>query len=135
MTTGNGENGELTGMTYEVVVALRVLMIEEDGIWYAQGLEVDYAAEGDSLDDAKHRFARGLEATIEQHLMTYGSVEKLIRQAPAEFWHRYLSEPTKWRLSGRGVLHAAPWQNVGFNYYQRSDNPRVAGSFADLALV
>lgn len=64
--------------------SLRVLVKETNSHWFAQGIEVDYAAAGDSLEDVKDRFEKGLTATIHLHLERYGTIEKLLRFAPKE---------------------------------------------------
>jgi hypothetical protein len=33
---------------------LRVLITKEDGPWIAQGLEIDYAVDGDTISEVKH---------------------------------------------------------------------------------
>lgn len=67
-----------------VLSALRV-MVERDGeSWFAQGIEIDYAASGTSIDDVKERFERGLKRTIEENLRRYQSIARILRWAPAE---------------------------------------------------
>lgn len=73
-----------------IVDCLRVLLIEEENQWFAQGLELDYAAAGDSAEDVKERFQQGLKATIREHLKIYGSVENLLIVAPQEAWNLWL---------------------------------------------
>jgi hypothetical protein len=68
--------------------ALRVLLCEDRGEWFAQGVEIDYAATGASPEEAKDRFARGLAATVALHLRRFGSVERLLRFAPESVWKR-----------------------------------------------
>lgn len=66
--------------------ALRVLLCVQDGEWFAQGVDIDYAATGTSQDEVKDRFVRGLAATVKLHLSCYGSVERLLRFAPESVW-------------------------------------------------
>lgn len=65
---------------------LRVVICPDGDFWFAQGLEIDYAAQGKSFKDAKKQFGDGLSATIEQHLQIYGNIEKLLKVAPPEVW-------------------------------------------------
>jgi hypothetical protein len=58
---------------------LRVLIHEHRREWFAEAIELDYAASGWSLEDAKRRFKKGLAATIALHLGRYGNVENLLR--------------------------------------------------------
>jgi hypothetical protein len=69
---------------------LHVLVTNDDGSWFAQAAEIDYAAEGDSLNDVKQRFEEGLCATIHQHLKVYGHLDHMIQPAPREVWQELL---------------------------------------------
>jgi hypothetical protein len=74
---------------------LRVIITPDDNAWFAQGLEIDYAVQGDSMEDAKKQFEDGLAATIEQHLIINGHIKQLLRVAPPEAW-RLLHEDGAW---------------------------------------
>lgn len=66
---------------------LQVVLTVRDGCWFAQGLEIDYAAEGDSLDSVKRTFEEGLALTINANLRRFGHIHHLLkRQAPPEAW-------------------------------------------------
>jgi len=65
---------------------LHVLIVPDGRFWFPQGLEIDYAAQGDSVSDAKKQFSKGLTATIDLHLKIYGDIRKLLRVAPSEAW-------------------------------------------------
>jgi predicted RNase H-like HicB family nuclease len=45
--------------------ALRVFIYNDDGSYFAQGLELDYFAQGESLEDVKARFFDGLLLTLD----------------------------------------------------------------------
>ena len=50
-----------TGDTHVVGIGNLRVAIETDGkFWTAQGLEIDYIAQGDDLEDAKKQFEDGL---------------------------------------------------------------------------
>ncbi len=68
---------------------LRVVISVHDGMWFAQGMEIDYAAQGSSDDDVKKAFEDGLAATIEQYLKAFGSLEKLLTPAHADAWQEF----------------------------------------------
>ena len=69
---------------------LRVVLIEEKaGLWFAQGLEIDYAAQGASQDDVQARFERGLTATISAHIKQYRSIDRLLVVTP-DTWREYI---------------------------------------------
>lgn len=63
---------------------LRVVLRNDDGSWFAQGLEIDYFAQGNSREDVRARFERGLEATIDDHLETFGTIDRVLKPAPAD---------------------------------------------------
>jgi hypothetical protein len=71
---------------------LRVLVCKEDGEWLAQGVEIDYAASGDTISEAQRRFEKGLRATVHLHLTRFQSIEKLLRYAP-EYVRSRLKDP------------------------------------------
>lgn len=61
---------------------IRVLVRERHGEWFAQGIEVDYAASGESMEDVQSRFERGLAATVHVHLRRFSSLDRLLKFAP-----------------------------------------------------
>lgn len=65
---------------------LRVRVGRDDSFWFAQGLEVDYLAMGDTEPQAKEHFERGLATTAEEHLRIHGHLDHLLTPAPAEAW-------------------------------------------------
>ena len=66
--------------------SLHVVMCQDDGLWFAQGLEIDYAAYGASVEQAKKHFESGMVATIHEHLKMYGTLEKFFKPAPEDEW-------------------------------------------------
>jgi hypothetical protein len=56
---------------------LRVYIIPDGRFWFAQGIEVDYGVQGDSVDEAKRYFEDGLERTVELNLERLGNVDGL----------------------------------------------------------
>ena len=74
---------------------LRVMVFNDDGSWFAQGLEIDYFSQGDSLEDVKARFEGGLCATFSEHLKTHGTIEGVLKVAPQEVWQElFLGKPS-----------------------------------------
>jgi hypothetical protein len=61
----------------------------DDG-WFAQGLEIDYGVQGDSIEQAKSNFEVGLEGTIDLHLRMDGTIRSLLKFAPMEIVHEAL---------------------------------------------
>ena len=67
--------------------ALRVLVCEEEpGLWSAQGVEIDFAASGTSVEDVQTRFEYGLSNTLRNHIEKFGGIDKLLRFAPQNVW-------------------------------------------------
>ena len=98
--------GESNADVHAVLVgSLRVVIIEDEDHWFAQGLEIDYAASGLDMDDVKDRFQQGLAATIHEHLRMYGTVEPLLKVAPQEAWDLLFTADTHHRLTCAS-LHA-----------------------------
>lgn len=65
------------------VGSLRVIVQQDADGWFAQGVEIDFAACGESLTDVQNRFEKGLAATVHRHLQRFSSIEKLLKFAPS----------------------------------------------------
>lgn len=72
---------------------LHVLITERDGEWFAQGVEIDYAATGWSLEAVKQHFELGLKATVGLHINKFNSIDRLLRFAPESVWGPLKSQP------------------------------------------
>lgn len=68
---------------------LHVLLTKHEDTWLAQGLEIDYAIDGDSIPEVKARFEKGLTLTIESHLRVYSDIKSLLRVAPQPIWDKF----------------------------------------------
>ncbi|MBZ5609803.1 MAG: hypothetical protein LAP38_16195 [Acidobacteriia bacterium] len=66
---------------------IRVLLLPDGSGWFAQGLEIDYAAQGESLEEAKKEFEDGLEAMVHEHIRVHGDIKQLLQVAPNEIWN------------------------------------------------
>jgi hypothetical protein len=63
---------------------LRVWVTEEDdGFFFAQGLEVDYAAQGSSLEEVMNTFFEGFTRTIDAHLREYKDISNFLKPVSA----------------------------------------------------
>jgi hypothetical protein len=58
---------------------MRVFIVPDGKVWFAQGLEIDYATQGDSLEVAKENFSKGLAETIDLHLQMNGCIDALLQ--------------------------------------------------------
>lgn len=79
--------------------ALHVMVENNGGTWFAQGVEIDYAAAGTSLADVQDRFARGLSRTIEANLKRHNSIERLVKYAPTEVREAFRASAVKFELT------------------------------------
>jgi hypothetical protein len=70
--------------------------------WLAQGLEIDYISQGNSIKAAKKAFESGLAATIHQHLKIHGDIHKLLKVAPVKVRLRVLDQV----FNNPGSIHA-----------------------------
>lgn len=91
--TANGPDG---GSAHVVGFGdLRVMIIRDgENEWYAQSLEIDYIAQGQSLESVQSAFEAGLKKTIEEHLKLYGDIKKLLKAAPQEVWAEFYEHTT-----------------------------------------
>lgn len=71
------------------IKALKVLLSNDCGMWFAQGLEIDYASAGETIEEAKVNFESGLKKTVTEHLKLHGSIDNLLKIAPQEVWDEY----------------------------------------------
>jgi hypothetical protein len=69
---------------YVKIGALSVLVTQDGDWWFAQGLEIEYAAQGKSLEEVTENFGQGLATTAHAYLEEFGSIEKMLRPSPPE---------------------------------------------------
>jgi len=62
---------------------LSVFIVPDEKFWFAQGLEINYGAQGDTPEEAKKHFQEGLSKTINQHIRAYGDIGRLLKFAPS----------------------------------------------------
>ena len=67
--------------------SLRVMLVRDGKFWLAQGMEIDYAAQGLTIQDAKKQFEAGLAATIEEHVKIHENIDLMLNPVPAELWN------------------------------------------------
>jgi len=84
---------------------IRVLLIPDGNGWFAQGLEIDYAAQGDTLHAAKREFEDGLGATVHAHLQRTGDIKTLLNPAPREMWELASDPSVKLRRYSQVTEH------------------------------
>jgi hypothetical protein len=95
---------------------LRVLITKQDGAWLAQGLEIDYAIDGESIPEVKQRFQNGLAMTIESNIRVNGDIRDLLRTAPQEVWRDYFdAKNTLRRYTHSQVMISQLQQHLPFD--------------------
>jgi hypothetical protein len=75
----SANDGKLHGVA---IRNLHVLLMKEGDFWVAQGLDLDYVVQGDSIEEAKRNFQVGLEATVDLNLRMFGNIESLVMSHP-----------------------------------------------------
>lgn len=79
------------GLDIVLIDRLRVALLRDGDFWVAQGLEIDLAAQGNSLEEAQRQFERGLVLTLRENLRIYGKIDHVLRVAPSDVWEDLLS--------------------------------------------
>jgi hypothetical protein len=114
---------------------LRVVLFADSDQWIAQGLEIDYAAQGDSVDAAKAAFESGLAATLQENLRVFGKIAMVLRPAPSEVWqsvllpgavltrHSQISLESPADATTAVSSSSLPFN--GISYIQLADQPRI----------
>ncbi len=77
----HAQNGNHHAVAFD---SLRVLIIKDGDEWFAQSIDIDYAATGSSLENVQRNFELGLSATIKAHLERFGNIERIMRTPPLE---------------------------------------------------
>lgn len=78
-----------------ILLRLKVMITQEEGYWFAQCLEIDYATDGESAEDAAKRFEDGLEKAIDLHLKEFGTLDHLLVPAPSRILMGYNDKLTR----------------------------------------
>ena len=80
-----------------------------DGGWIAQGLEIDYTAQGESLEEAKQNFSEGLDRTLVLNYAETGTIDGILNRAPDEFFELFDTvENAKEHANDRVLLDLRP---------------------------
>ena len=75
------------GATHVVGIGpIKVIICHDGDAWFAQGVDIDYAANGSSLSNVKRNFEIGLAGTIDLHIKLYGNLKKFLKPAPQDVW-------------------------------------------------
>ena len=93
---------------------LRVHIVRDGDYWCAQGLEIDYVAQGKTIRDVQKAFEQGLAATIHENIEMHGTIEPVLKVAPQEIWEEVLTHPYRFDLVS--VHEARPIESEGFPF-------------------
>ena len=100
---------------------LRVFILPDGPFWFAQGLEIDYGAQGNSIKEAKENFEQGLAATIDLHIKTFASIENILTPAPPEVLREAVRDLDSIELYGQVSMHQVSSQHMlpfgGIDYW------------------
>lgn len=97
---------------------LHVLIVQDGKFWVAQGIEIDYAAQGASIAEAKANFEEGLTLTIEQNLQVYQTIAKILTPAPTHIQLEALRLKESVQSYGQVTFHSAiTVKQMGFAFY------------------
>jgi hypothetical protein len=77
---------------------LRVIICPDEDGWFAQGLEIDYAASGATIDEAKKNFEIGLRGTIGLNIKMHSNIEHFLKVAPQQIWKELYKGGREYRL-------------------------------------
>jgi hypothetical protein len=80
-----------TEVELEITLTTRVVITKDgQGRWFARGLDIDYAAQGQSLLEVEKAFESGFVATVQEHVNVYGHIENFTKAAPDHVISKYL---------------------------------------------
>lgn len=106
---------------------LSVLIVPDGKYWFAQGLEIDYGVQGDSLEEAKALFGQGLSMLIDQQLALYGNIEKILHFAPSKILLEATRKKSSIKFYSRVSIHEVsqaaednlPFAGIDFHYVEQ----------------
>jgi len=109
------------GLNLVSIGNLRVMIKPESpDLWVAQGLEIDYCADGTTLTDVQQAFADGLMLTIHENLRVFGSISPVLRAAPGETWHEFLTGAAEQQFThSQDSVHRIAGMSLSF-YVQKA---------------
>ena len=99
---------------------LRVFLVQDGMYWCAQGLEIDYVAQGNSIEEVKEAFESGLTATIHANIERHGTIRPVLTVAPPEVWQEIYDPEVLPHLYSQASIHqikSLPFQMI--QYLQR----------------
>lgn len=120
-TTAFHTQADMSDSSFNVVGFgnLRVFIVKDEDMWFAQCLDINYAAQGKSLARVKRNFEEGLTATVDEHLHRKGHIEDLLTHGPSPRMRRELLRLTPQAMHYSQVtVHKLPKQLQDLIRYQ-----------------
>ena len=97
------------GKDLVVIDRLRVALCpQQDGTWIAQGLEIDYTAQGTDEDSVRLNFEIGLALSFRENVRVYGHPRHLLAQAPVEVWSDLMASGALTQVHSQVAIHPPP---------------------------
>ena len=103
------------GVDIVMIDKLRVALTRDGNAWVAQGLEIDYAAEGSSVDEAKRQFETGLMLTLRENIRVFGHIKGVLRTVPQDVWNALMAENVLRQVHSQISAHKVGrlWKSLG----------------------
>jgi hypothetical protein len=110
------EAGDIHGVALRHI---RVIIVPDGPSWFAQGVDIDYASQGESVDAAKANFENGLRATIDQHLNIYGTIRGILEPAALEILGNLVTESSAQferysQVSAHEIHESLPYAQINY---------------------
>ena len=93
------------------IANVRVLLKEDGQFWVAQGVEIDYFAQGETLEQAQKNFGLGLASTVRLYLKHHQSIGPMLKWAPVEVY-KSLMDGAEYRFTQVSLHEIAPEQDL-----------------------
>lgn len=71
------------------ILALKAFLVQDNGMWFVQGLDIDYSACGNTEKEAMDNFAKGLAGTLITHIEKYGNINRVNKKASQAVWDEF----------------------------------------------
>ena len=99
---------------------IRVLICQDGDAWFAQGLEIDYSAQGETKEEVEKIFQDGIIRTVELHLKTYKHINHFLTPAPPSVWKELVANSESYRydsVTKHEIHESLPYS--GFDFFIR----------------
>jgi hypothetical protein len=98
---------------------LKVVVLADREGWFAQGLEIDYDAQANSLEAVKSNFENGLAGLVSRHLGINGKLDGLLKPTPKDTWKVLWGAGKAYRVSSasfknRPGLKELPFAGIAY---------------------